>query len=233
MSVCKSVLGTRTHSLCICHSAYSCIVTYSEWRKQTIRPWLVVYFCVVLCFDKDDFLENSRILSCLAQLKSVLLNLLCAFDLLFFFRTLAVNCFRFFYSQASVFCCCWMFDEPLPARKEEEEEENMVKICWRTPILLLFRSKNSSEWFSSKLSQIISRQQQQQQFMGPTCSALHHLYSSQEKRAIPLLAFDQTSRFPKVQTLSEQRNFHYPRGSIDKILRSPKLCRENGLCRHN
>ena len=44
---------------------------------------LSFFFNVVRGLEKEDFLENSRILPCLVQLKSVLLNLLCVFDLFF------------------------------------------------------------------------------------------------------------------------------------------------------
>ena len=51
--------------------------------------FFLLIFCCIL--KKEDFLENVHILSCFVQLKSVLSNLLCVSDLLFFFRTLVVN----------------------------------------------------------------------------------------------------------------------------------------------
>ena len=51
-------------------------VQASNWQKISK---LIVYFCVVHSFKKEDRLENSHILSCLVQLKSVLFNLLCVF----------------------------------------------------------------------------------------------------------------------------------------------------------
>ena len=42
------------------------------------RYKIIVYFCVVRNFEKED--QNSRILSCLVQLKIVLFNLLRIFD---------------------------------------------------------------------------------------------------------------------------------------------------------
>ena len=50
----------------------------SKWQKISK---LIVYFCVVHSFEKEDFLENSCILSCFVQLISILLNLACVFDL--------------------------------------------------------------------------------------------------------------------------------------------------------
>ena len=52
-------------------------VQASNWQKISK---LIVYFCVVRSFEKEDFLQNSRILSCLVQLKDILFNLLCVFD---------------------------------------------------------------------------------------------------------------------------------------------------------
>ena len=49
----------------------------------------IVCFYVVHSFEKEDFLKNLHILSCFVQLKRVLCNLLCVWDL--FFRTPAVN----------------------------------------------------------------------------------------------------------------------------------------------
>ena len=40
----------------------------------------MVYFCAVRSFENEDFLESSRIMSCLVQLNSVLFNLLCVLD---------------------------------------------------------------------------------------------------------------------------------------------------------
>ena len=55
----------------------------------------VCVFCVVRSFEKEDFLENSPILSCLVQLKNVLfvrfVSLAFLIFLFFFFRTPAVN----------------------------------------------------------------------------------------------------------------------------------------------
>ena len=49
-----------------------------KWQKLSK---FIVYFCVVRSFEKEDFLENARILSCFAQFKSVLFNILRVFDL--------------------------------------------------------------------------------------------------------------------------------------------------------
>ena len=56
---------------------------------------MFVYVCVVHSFKKEDFLKNSHILSCLVRLKSILLNLLCVFDL--FQNTGSQHCFRFYF----------------------------------------------------------------------------------------------------------------------------------------
>ena len=40
-----------------------------------------VCFCAVSCFEKEDYLENSCILSCFVRIKGILFNLLCVFDL--------------------------------------------------------------------------------------------------------------------------------------------------------
>ena len=54
----------------------SASIQASNWQKISE---LIDCFCVVYSFEKD-FLENSRILSCFVQLKSVLFDLLCVFD---------------------------------------------------------------------------------------------------------------------------------------------------------
>ena len=41
----------------------------------------IACFCIVRIFDKEDFPENLRILSCFVQVKGILFYLLCAFDL--------------------------------------------------------------------------------------------------------------------------------------------------------
>ena len=45
-----------------------------------------MFFCfyVVRSLEKEDFLENSHVLSCIVQLKSVLFSLLCVLDFFFF-----------------------------------------------------------------------------------------------------------------------------------------------------
>ena len=50
---------------------------WSNWQKISE---LIVCFCVVCSFEKEDFLESSRILSTFAQLKTVLYNILCVFE---------------------------------------------------------------------------------------------------------------------------------------------------------
>ena len=57
----------------------SASIQVSNWQK--ISRLIVCYFYVVRSFEKEVFLEYSRILSCLVRLKSVLFNLLCVFDL--------------------------------------------------------------------------------------------------------------------------------------------------------
>ena len=59
------------------HRPPSVNIQASSWQKISK---LIVYFCVVRSFEKEDFLENLRILSCLIQVKSIIFNLLCVFD---------------------------------------------------------------------------------------------------------------------------------------------------------
>ena len=49
------------------------------FRRKVWKEVSSVCFCVVCSFEKEDFLEKSRILSRFVQLKSVLFNLLCVF----------------------------------------------------------------------------------------------------------------------------------------------------------
>ena len=49
-------------------------------ERKTVN-WLFFFFYIVRGFEKEDFIENSHILSCFVQLKSVLLNLLCVLNL--------------------------------------------------------------------------------------------------------------------------------------------------------
>ena len=54
-------------------------IVASNWHKISE---LIVCFGLVSSFEKEDFLENSRILSCFIQLKSVVFSLLNIFYLL-------------------------------------------------------------------------------------------------------------------------------------------------------
>ena len=51
-----------------------------SFRKHPIGKRKLNCFCVVHSYEKEDFLENSCILSCSVQFKSILFNLLCVFD---------------------------------------------------------------------------------------------------------------------------------------------------------
>ena len=72
----------------MCHTPYVTPITLIHQSRAVFLPlasnWrkinkLIVCLCVVRRFEKEDFLENSCILSCLGQLKSILFNLLCIF----------------------------------------------------------------------------------------------------------------------------------------------------------
>ena len=56
----KRIKKTNKHIFCHLESH-----GYDKW---------IVYFYVVHSFEKEDFIENSRILSCFVELKSVLFN---------------------------------------------------------------------------------------------------------------------------------------------------------------
>ena len=60
---------------------------------QQAKDTLTVCFCVQRNFEKQDFLENSRIVSCF-ELKSVLLKFLCVFIFFFFQDSGSQLCFR-------------------------------------------------------------------------------------------------------------------------------------------
>ena len=63
---------------CCCCSSASAVALPLASKHPADKQF--VYFGVARSFQKEDFLENSRILSCLVQLKSVLFNLLYVFD---------------------------------------------------------------------------------------------------------------------------------------------------------
>ena len=67
-----------------------CMCTFPSASTQTAKVNWLPSFCVVRSFEKEDFLKNSCILSCLVQLKSILLNLLC----IFFFLGGGLDCWQ-------------------------------------------------------------------------------------------------------------------------------------------
>ena len=61
-------------------SSYALFLVLAS-KHSTGKSNFTVYLCVVRSLEKEDFLENLCILSCFVQLKSVLFNLFCVFDL--------------------------------------------------------------------------------------------------------------------------------------------------------
>ena len=88
-----------TSCIKVCSKAYTSSKTPSA-SIQLAKDKQLVYLCFVRSFQKKkkkDFLQYSRILSCIVQLKSVLFNLLRVVDL--FQKAGSQLCLRFFLTQ--------------------------------------------------------------------------------------------------------------------------------------